>query len=283
MYTAIMILVVMGGIGTVFGFILAYANKRFSIEVNPLIHVVEDALPKGQCGACGYAGCAAYAEAVVLNPEVQPNLCVPGKDAVAKSVAEITGKVAERVEPRLAHVKCRGSIDKAVLSYEYKGIKDCRAASLIQGGPKGCKNGCIGFGNCVSVCHFGAMTMGENGLPVVDIKKCTGCGACEAECPKKVIQMISTNSMVKVNCNSNDKGAVARKFCSVACIGCGICAKNCAYGAIEIQNNLAVVDSKVCSEKCRQATCLTKCPTGAIQMYKQMQPGASAISLKATI
>lgn len=283
MGTAIMVIVVMGAVGIVFGFILAIANKKFSMEVNPLIHEVEEVLPKGQCGACGFAGCANYAEAVVLNPEVAPNLCVPGKEAIAKLVAELTGKAAEKVEPRIAHVRCRGTGDKAVLSYNYKGVKDCNAASMVQGGPKGCKNGCVGFGNCVNVCHFGAMTMGENGLPVVDKKKCTGCGACETACPKKVIQMISTNAKIKVDCNSKDKGAIARKLCTAACIGCGICAKNCSYGAIEVKNNLAVVDSKICIEKCGEVTCVAKCPTGAIQLAKKEQNHGNAVNLKATV
>ena len=281
MYTAIMVFVVMGAIGTVFGFILAFANKKFSMEVNPLIHEVEEVLPKGQCGACGYAGCAAYAEAVVLNEEVPPNLCVPGKDAVAKSVAELTGKTAEQLESRVAHVRCKGSISKASLSYNYNGIKECAAASLIQGGPKGCKNGCIGFGDCVKSCPFGAMTMGEEGLPVVDMKKCTGCGKCEASCPKNVIQIIPTNVTVKVNCNSKDKGAVARKACSTACLGCGICAKNCSYGAIEIQNNLAVVDTKICIENCSEATCAAKCPTGAIKIDNKSKEHNKVDTLKA--
>ena len=266
MNTAIMVIVVMGALGIVFGFILAVANKKFSMEVNPLIHEVEEVLPKGQCGACGFAGCAAYAEAVVINQEVAPNLCVPGKDAVAKLVAELTGKAAEQVEPRVAHVRCKGSISKAVLSYNYEGVKDCRAANLIQGGPKGCKHGCIGFGTCVQACPFGAMSMNAEGLPVVDMKKCTGCGACEQVCPKSVIQMLPTSATVKVDCNSKDKGAVARKLCSAACIGCGICAKNCSYGAIEIKDNLAVVNKAICAEKCSEATCIVKCPTGAIKI-----------------
>lgn len=278
-----MVVVVMGAVGIVFGFILAVANKKFAMEVNPLIHEVEEVLPKGQCGACGFAGCANYAEAVVLNPEVAPNLCVPGKEAVAKLVAELTGKAAEKVEPIIAHVRCRGTGDKAVLSYNYKGVKDCRAASMVQGGPKGCKNGCVGFGSCVEACHFGAMSMGENGLPVVDKKKCTGCAACEAACPKSVIQMIPTNAKVKVDCNSKDKGAIARKLCSAACIGCGICAKNCSYGAIEVKNNLAVVDHKICMEKCSDATCIAKCPTGAINFAKQGQAHGNAVNLKATV
>lgn len=284
MFTAIMVLVVMVGIGAVFGSILAVANKKFSMEVNPLIHEVEDVLPKGQCGACGYAGCAAYAEAVVINKDVPPNLCVPGKDAVAKAVAEITGKAAEKVEPRVAHVRCKGAAGKAALSYNYKGIRDCAAANLLQGGPKGCKHGCIGFGTCVNSCPFGAMTMADEGLPVVDTKKCTGCGKCEVACPKKVIELIPSNATVKVSCNSKDKGAVARKLCSSnLCLGCGICAKNCSYGAIEIKNNLAIVNSKICTDKCKQATCVSKCPTGAIKVVNELNAYKNENTLKASV
>lgn len=257
-------IVVMAAIGAVFGFVLAYANKKFAVEVNPLIHIVEDVLPKGQCGACGYAGCAAYAEAVVLNPDVPPNLCIPGKKPVANMVADLTGKVAPELEPRYAYVRCSGTLDKAVKNYNYSGIEDCVAASLLQGGPKGCQYGCLGFGTCVKNCPFDALTMGADGLPVVDKKKCTGCGKCETVCPKKVIQMSPINAPVAVNCNSKDKGAVARKVCTVSCLGCGICAKNCEYGAIKVENNLAVVDPHICMEKCSDPTCLAKCPTKAI-------------------
>ncbi|OOM72513.1 RnfABCDGE type electron transport complex subunit B [Clostridium sp. BL-8] len=271
MFTLIMVIVVLGGLGIVFGLVLAFANKKFAMEVNPLIHEVEDILPKGQCGACGYAGCAAYAEAVVMNEEVPPNLCVPGKDAVAKLVAEITGKKAEDVEPRVAHVRCKGSADKTKANYNYKGIKDCKAASLIQGGPKGCQHGCMGFGTCVNNCPFGALTMGENGLPIVNANICTGCGKCQEVCPKNVIELIPSNAIVEVNCNSKDKGAVARKLCSASpCLGCGICARNCSYGAIEVKNNLAIVNTKICVENCKEATCTAKCPTGAIQIASEI-------------
>jgi electron transport complex protein RnfB len=264
MNTAIMVLIVMGAVGVVFGFVLAYANKKFAVEVNPLIHLVEDVLPKGQCGACGYAGCQAYAEAVVLNPDVAPNLCIPGKEPVAKAVAELTGKTAPEIEPRVAQVKCAGTIDKALKSYKYEGIEDCVAASLMFGGPKACQYGCIGFGTCVKNCPFGAMTMSKEGLPVIDLEKCIGCGKCQTVCPKDVIQMAPKGALVRVNCNSKDKGAVARKVCTVSCLGCGICSKNCTHGAIKIENNLAIIDSHICKEKCDDAKCLSRCPTGAI-------------------
>jgi len=262
---AIAVLVVMTLVGLAFGLVLAFANKKFSIEVNPLIHIVEDILPKGQCGACGYAGCMAYAEAVVINPDVAPNLCVPGKAPVAKLVAELTGKIAAEMEPKVAFVKCAGSVSKAIRAYEYKGVQDCVAATLLQGGPKGCQHGCIGFGTCVKNCPFDAMTMSEDGLPIIDNEKCTGCGVCETVCPKKVIELVPIGIHVALNCNSKDKGVITRKLCTVGCIGCGLCVKTCPHNAIKLENNLAVVDCEVCVSMCSENTCLYKCPTGAIK------------------
>lgn len=277
MNTAIMVVLVMTGIGLVFGLILAFANKAFSIETNPLIEIVEDVLPKGQCGACGYAGCAAYAEAVVLEPDVAPNLCVPGKKIVADQVAEITGKVSAEIEPRVAQIKCNNAISDAIKKYNYVGLEDCIAASLVQGGPKGCQYGCMGFGTCAANCPFDALTMGENGLPIVDEKKCTGCGKCSLICPKHVITMAPIGAPVAVLCNSKDKGAAAKKVCSVACIGCGACKKSCPYDAITVENNLAAVNGAICLEKCNNPICLEKCPTGAIVPLTEDAKKASVI------
>jgi len=265
METAILVVVVMTIIGLIFGLILAFANKIFSIEINPLIHIVDDILPKGQCGACGYAGCMAYAEAVVTKADVPPNLCIPGKKPVADLVAQLTGKTPLEIEPRIAYVKCNNSILHAIKKYNYVGIEDCFAASLVQGGPKACQYGCVGFGTCARSCPFDALTMGEDGLPIIDEAKCTGCGICSLACPKHVIGMQQIGAPVAVLCNSADKGAKARKLCEVACTGCGLCEKNCPYGAIKIENNLASVDASICLEKCNNPTCLAKCPTGAIE------------------
>ena len=76
---AIMAVVILTCIGVVFGFVLAFADKKFAMEENPLIGEVEEALPKGQCGACGFPGCAKYAEAVVLDPMFRLTFAFPVK------------------------------------------------------------------------------------------------------------------------------------------------------------------------------------------------------------
>lgn len=264
MNIAVAIVLVLVGVGLFFGFVLALADKKYRLEVNPLIEAVEDVLPKGQCGACGFAGCKSYAEAVVTNPEVPPNLCVPGKEAVAQKVAELTGKQAAPVEPRVATVLCAGGKEQAQRRYDYRGVPDCNAANLLFGGPKSCAYGCLGFGTCVRACPFGALSMGPNGLPVVNTAKCTGCGKCVAACPKHVMALLPLTAHVRVNCRSHAKGAVVRQSCTVGCLGCTLCMRQCPHGAIVMDNNLPVVDHTKCAV-CTEAKCLEKCPTKAIQ------------------
>jgi len=255
----------MVGLGLFFGLFISFANKKWAVEVDPRIHEVEDILPKGQCGGCGYPGCLAYAEAVVTNADVLPNLCAPGGDKVAQMVAEITGKKAEVLEKKIAFVRCSGTYGKAIRTGLYKGVKDCVSANLLVGGDKGCTYGCLGYGTCVKVCMFDALHMSPEGIPVVNPDKCTGCGKCATVCPRGIITLVKPEIMVKVNCNSHDKGAVVRKHCQAGCIGCGMCAKQCPYGAIVIDNFLAIVDHTICLEKCSDPVCMTKCPTKVLR------------------
>ncbi len=254
------IILTLGIIGFILGLGLAYAELKFRIKLDPRVHEVEEVLPKGQCGACGFAGCAAYAEAVVTNPDVSPNLCIPGKTEVARLVAEITGKEVKEIEGVKAYILCYGMPEKA---YIYDGIVDCEAANLLFGGDRACQYACLGMGNCVRVCPFGAIAISERGLPVVKTEVCTGCGQCVRACPKGIIELIPETAKVKVRCKSRDKGPVVKKICSVGCIGCGICVKECPYEAIKVENFLAVIDYTKCIT-CIDYKCLPKCPTSAI-------------------
>lgn len=251
----------LAGLGAIFGLGLAFAAQKFAVKVDPKVEMVRDVLPGANCGACGFAGCQGYAEAVATRPEVPPNLCAPGKATVAEAVARITGKVAEAIEPNFARIMCQGGWSKSVKRFKYEGVQDCRAAVLAGGGDKACIYGCLGYGTCAKVCPFGAITMNDDHLPVVDITKCTGCRKCEQACPKKVIEVLPASRQVLVACHSKDKGPDTKKNCSVGCIACGKCVKICPFDAPSISTNLSRIDL----DKCKVCgLCVSPCPTDAI-------------------
>jgi electron transport complex protein RnfB len=254
-------LIFLASIGALFGLGLAFAAKKFSVKVNPKVEQVMDVLAHAHCGACGYAGCEQYAEAVVKNPDVPPNLCIPGGKRTCEAVAFITGKKAEAIEPHFARIMCQGDRSRSVRKFIYEGIEDCRAVILAGGGDKACRYGCLGYGTCERVCPFGAITMTDERLPFVDINTCTGCRKCESACPTKVIEVLPASKQVLVTCHSKDRGVDTKKNCQVGCIACGICAKICPFDALTIENNLSRIDIN----KCRVCgLCVQKCPTKAI-------------------
>ncbi|MBI5075518.1 MAG: 4Fe-4S binding protein [Nitrospirae bacterium] len=264
-------LVFLAGLGTVFGAGLAIAAKRFAVQVDPRVEKVLDVLAHAHCGACGYAGCEQYAEAVVKNADVAPNLCTPAGAKGAEAVALITGKKADLREPIFARIMCQGSTSRSRRKFIYEGVIDCRAAVLAGGGDKSCANGCLGYGTCTRVCPFDALHMGNEGLPVVDITKCTGCRKCEQACPKKVIEVLPASRMVLVACHSRDKGGETRKNCDLGCIACGACVKVCPFDAPSIQNNFSRIDINKC-KVC--GLCVPKCPTKAIVDLLPVRPKA---------
>jgi len=254
-------LIFLAGIGAIFGFGLAFAAKRFSVKIDPRVEQVKEVLAHAHCGACGYAGCEQYAEAVVKNPDVPPNLCTPGGARTREAVALITGKKAETREPHFARIVCQGGWSRSVKKFKYEGVQDCRAVILAGGGDKACRYGCLGYGTCSKVCPFDAITMTDDHLPYVDLEKCTGCRKCETACPTKVIEVLPASRRVLVACHSRDKGGDTKKNCQVGCIACGICAKVCPFDAPSVENNLSRVDL----EKCKVCgLCVPKCPTHAI-------------------
>jgi Na+-translocating ferredoxin:NAD+ oxidoreductase RNF subunit RnfB len=254
-------LIFLAGVGIIFGLGLAFAAKRFSVKIDPRVEQVKDVLAHAHCGACGYAGCEQYAEAVVNNPDVPPNLCTPAGVRGTEAVALITGKKAEIREPIFARIMCQGGWSKSTKRFKYEGVQDCRAAILAGGGDKACRYGCLGYGTCSRVCPFGAITMTDDHLPYVDITKCTGCRKCEQACPTKVIEVLPASRQVLVTCHSKDKGGDTRKNCQVGCIACGICVKVCPFDTPAVTNNLSRIDL----DKCKVCgLCVPKCPTKAI-------------------
>jgi len=262
----------LGCIGLFFGVGLAIAAHKFAVETNPLIEEVLESLPLAQCGGCGYPGCEGYAIAVVNDPDVPPNLCFPGKEAVAERVAELTGKKMAAVEDQIALVRCSREEGKVSHKHEYIGFASCTAANLGFGGPSKCSYACIGLGECAQACPFDAIEMIDN-FPVVNPDKCVSCGICVRTCPKKIIELQTLKARVYVPCSTKDLGKNVKAVCEVGCIGCKICVKSCPAGVISYEDNNVVIDHKACVEygsSCEEV-CVAKCPRNILRLYEGRQ------------
>jgi formate dehydrogenase (NADP+) beta subunit len=182
------------GLGVACGALLSIASKVFYVYEDPRIAEVEYFFSGANCGGCGYAGCSAAAVAVVAG-EAPPSTCVVAGMESAVSVAEVMGVDPGTAEPIRSYNTCTGG-NRATDRFVYNGIDSCSAVSALYGGKRECQVGCLGFGDCVKVCNFGAIKIGDENLPVVDMEKCVGCGACEKACPKSILEVRTVSDKV---------------------------------------------------------------------------------------
>jgi RnfABCDGE-type electron transport complex B subunit len=235
------------------------------VHEDPRIDEVEEALPSANCGGCGYAGCRAFAEACVKLGDLSLLNCPVGGNETMNEVASILGLEAVKKDPRVAFIRCNGTCDHRPKTSAFDGATTCAIASSVYSGESDCQFGCLGYGDCYDACDFDAIDLREGmGVPLILDDKCVACGACVDACPKNLIELrkkFPKDRKIVVACRNEDKGGVARKACSVACIGCSKCEKECKFDAITIENNLAYIDSDKC-KLCRK--CVSVCPTGSI-------------------
>lgn len=254
--------ILIAGLGLIFGAFLGYAAKKFGIEKDERIEKIIEVLPGANCGSCGYAGCADFADKVVKGV-AKPNLCTPGGESVSIAIAELLG--VQEIEIRdtmVARVRCQGNHFKTIKKYELDTVlKSCAEARLFFHGDKSCIYGCLGYGDCVRHCPFDAIKITEQGIAVVDENKCVGCGKCVRTCPKQIIKLQNSEKRYTVLCNSKEHALHAKAGCDIACIACGKCLEVCPASAITLENNLAVIDYEKCTG-C--GLCALKCPTDAI-------------------
>ncbi len=260
-------IIALGGIAFFAAIILYFVSQKFKVEQNPLVEEIDAELPQVNCGACGKAGCLAFASACVSASEEEfKNLyCVVGGAEVMTRIADKLGFVAEIKEDTVAVLRCQGTCQNAPDKVEYTGISSCRIANAISSGRSGCPNGCLRLGDCVRACPFHAIHIDETcGIPVVDTDKCTSCGTCVAICPRGLYEIRpkgGTEGRLYVACRNRQKGAIARRNCKAACIGCQKCAKICPE--INIEDNLSYISPQISAKQYGQELA-SSCPTGAI-------------------
>ena len=264
--------IVLGVIGLVSALVLYIISNRFAVHEDARIGQVAEVLPQANCGGCGYPGCSGFAAACVKAADagsLDGKFCPVGGQPVMDQVAGILGLAAVASAPKVAVVRCNGTCENRPRNAKFDGAQSCRVQQMTGLGETGCGYGCLGCGDCVKKCQFGALTMDPStGLPVVDEEKCAACGACAKACPRGIIEIRlkgPKGRRVVVLCNNKDKGAVANKVCKASCIGCGKCVKTCEkFEAITLVNNLAYIDAEKC-KMCRK--CEEACPKGAIHGF----------------
>ena len=248
MTTVLLTILVALVIGFLLGLLLGIFKKIFAVKVDPKITAVREALSGANCGGCGYAGCDAFAEALVAG-DAPVTGCVAGGSSVSNAIAQILGVNAGSVESKVAFLACNGSKECTQNRAEYQGIKSCAAVKLSMNGLKKCSFGCIGFGDCVQACPFEAITIGREGLPVINLNKCVGCGKCVKACPKALLHLINkdTKGAIAKCSNRSDNKPQIRKDCSAGCFKCGMCTRKCPEQAITLQNGIPLVDYSKCT------------------------------------
>jgi Na+-translocating ferredoxin:NAD+ oxidoreductase subunit B len=259
--TILLSIAILGGVGLTFGALIALTHRKMWVYEDPRIDGVADLLPGANCGACGLAGCRAFAEAAV-HGTVAPAKCTVMSPDMLEDVAAFLGVDAGSETKRVARLLCAGGSDVAPPKASYIGITSCAAAVSVGGGGKGCAWGCVGHGDCAVSCTFDAIVMNDLGLPVVDIEKCTACGDCVDACPLDLFTIMPLDHHLVVQCRNLLNGDAATSVCAVACNACGKCVQDAAAGLIEIRRGLAVIDYNQIGLANERA--IERCPTGAI-------------------
>ena len=122
-----------------------------------------DALPQTQCTRCGYADCAAYAQAIVKG-EAAINQCPPGGAEGVERLAALTGQPVTALNP-------------------VNGLEGPRTVAVID------EAWCIGCTLCIKACPVDAIVGSHKLMHTVIEADCTGCELCVAPCPVDCISL----------------------------------------------------------------------------------------------
>jgi len=142
-------------LATLMGLALSMAARFFAMEQDPLIDAINELLPNGQCGQCGFPGCGQAALAM-SEGKLGPDCCPPGGQALAVKLSKLldvplSSNSAEKEFPKVVEIN----------------------ADI-----------CDGCTRCYKKCPFDAIVGANKQLHGVLSDICTGCGACVAVCPQ---------------------------------------------------------------------------------------------------
>lgn len=220
---------------------------------------IHDLLPELDCGKCGYPSCEAFSKEV-SSEQADISRCPYIQRANLSKIKRVIKKGYYNNTNLVAFVKCKGGVD-CKEKFNYAGQNYCWCKDSLHSGNKECDKACLGCGDCVKVCRYGALSINSKGVAEVNREKCTGCGACTYVCPNDLIVRIPVSQTVNVVCNNfSEKSSITLK-CKVGCTSCGLCASTCPVKAIQMKDGQPVIDQDKCIS-CNK--CIGICPNKCI-------------------
>lgn len=256
------VVAIMAAVAIVLGFCIMLISHLCRINEDPRIAEVGGFLAGANCGACGYAGCADFAKAIVAGT-ADLSACNVTSAAGKAEISNTMGLSVIGQERTVAVVSCAGG-NKCQDKCSYQGYGDCVSQSLLAGGRKACDVGCMGSGTCVTACPYDALEI-EDGKAFVKTEHCRSCGLCIKTCPKQLIKRVPASAKYYVACSSQCRGKDVMNACQAGCIACGKCQRLCPNGAIILVNNVPVIDYSKCTN-C--GNCAQGCPRKCIKLVE---------------
>lgn len=159
-FTAVTVLVILG---MLFGALLGFASKYFTVEQDPVVDQIDQLLPQTQCGQCGFPGCKPYAQSIAEGDAI--NKCPPGGQTTINAIAKLLDITAIPLD-------------------EEHGEESIRTIAFIR------EDECIGCTKCIKACPVDAIVGAAKLMHTVIADECTGCDLCVDPCPVDCIDMI---------------------------------------------------------------------------------------------
>ena len=252
--------IIIGFLVVIIAIVLISILVRSNKKINKNAEIIRELLPGLNCGKCGRHTCSKFAMEISKG-KTSVNECpfVIGSKNYLK-IRQLVKRERKVHFDNVAVVKCKGGID-CQNKFIYNGDKTCACKDLLHSGEKACPYACLGCGDCIKSCVYGAISISKKGCAVIDPYKCVGCGECVYSCPNKLISLVPSDKYVEVICkNSSDDPAITRN-CKVSCIHCEACVVACPYGAIQMVGGLPNIDHSKCR---RCGKCVAACPNHVI-------------------
>ena len=140
------------------------------------------------------AGCRAFAEKLVAG-EMQPAGCnVAERRREGRDRRAIWAWTRDRPTKVVARMLCAGGIHVAASRRSTAASRRAPPRPRSRAAARDARGAASASPTACASCTFDAMSMNADGIPVIDIDKCTACGDCVEACPKDLLALHAVGS-----------------------------------------------------------------------------------------